>query len=295
MNNILTQNKSLGVLVTVAAYLLALLAAIWSARLLPPSNPLLVIAVADLAATLVIFFFSVAFNNSSMYDPYWSVKPAVIAAYYMLLYGSEGTGTRQLLVFSLVMLYAVRLTSNFYRDWPGLSHEDWRYANFRIRFPKVYWLVSLAGIHLFPTVMVYLGCLPLAGAMQAEGVPLNLLDVVATLVTLGAVALAFTADEQLRLFRKNPANRGEVIRTGLWRSSRHPNYLGEILTWWGMYLFALASGLNWWWTGAGALAITLMFLLVSIPLMEERALASRQGYAAYMKQAHMLLPLRRRA
>ena len=101
---------------------------------------------------------------------------------------------------------------------------------------------------------------------------LDWLDAVATLVTLGAIGLAFVADEQLRSFRRDPADRGRCMRTGLWARSRHPNYLGEIATWWGFWLFALAAGPVWWWTGVGAAAITLMFVFVSVPMMEKRAL-----------------------
>lgn len=83
------------------------------------------------------------------------------------------------------------------------------------------------------------------------------------------------------------------MRTGLWAHSRHPNYLGEIMTWWGLWLFALAAGPGWWWTVTGALAITLMFVFVSVPMMEKRALATRQGYRQYRQETPMLLPGRR--
>jgi len=177
----------------------------------------------------------------------------------------------------------------------GLAKEDFRYADFRRRFGRLYWPVSFLGIHLFPTVMVFLGCLPMYAIASPGADGLGWLDAVATLVTLGAIALAFLADEQLRGFRGDPVNRGRCIRTGLWAHSRHPNYLGEITTWWGFWLFALSAGHAWWWTGAGAAAITFMFVFVSVPMMERRALATRTGYEAYRRQTPMLLPrLRRR-
>jgi steroid 5-alpha reductase family enzyme len=253
--------------------------------------------VGTLAATLTIFGTSVLAGNSSLYDPYWSLQPAAIAVYYLLRLPAEGPDARTLLVAALVCLYALRLTSNFYRDWPGLAHEDFRYRGFRSRFGSWYWPVSLFGIHLFPTLMVYLGCLPLYGIM-GSAVPtssLGWLDAVAALVMLAAIALAFVADEQLRRFRREPGSKGKSIRTGLWAYSRHPNYLGEISTWWGLFLFALAAGLEWWWTGVGALAITLMFVFVSVPMMERRARATREGYEDYRTATPMLLPGLRRA
>jgi steroid 5-alpha reductase family enzyme len=155
--------------------------------------------------------------------------------------------------------------------------------------------VSFFGIHLFPTIMVYLGCLPLYPVMTARGSSLSWLDVVAALLTLGAVALAFAADEQMRAFRRDARNMGLSMDSGLWAHSRHPNYLGEVSTWWGLFLFALAHGLAWWWTGVGALAITVMFVFVSVPMMERRALTTRLGYREYREVTPMLLPALRRA
>ncbi len=287
------KDRSTGIVVTVFAYLLALATAILTGNLFHNFHPLIVIAVADLMATIMIFVFSLAFNNSSMYDPYWSVKPMVIAGYYFWAFYPGDVPVRQILVLVLMLLYGIRLTSNFYRDWPGLSHEDWRYRNFRKQFPSLYWVVSFFGVHFFPTVMVYAGCLPMFGAMAEGGNPLNWLDAAGTIVLLGSVILAYVADEQLRNFRKDPQNKGKFITTGLWGLSRHPNYLGEVLTWWGLFLLALAAGLQFWWTGIGALLITVMFLFVSIPLMEKKNLENKPGYADYIKLVSMFLPLKK--
>jgi steroid 5-alpha reductase family enzyme len=110
------------------------------------------------------------------------------------------------------------------------------------------------------------------------------------LVTTGAIVLAYAADEQLRAFRNDPADRGLIMRSGLWAHSRHPNYLGEVSTWWGLWLFALAAGIEWWWTVVGAVAINAMFAFVSIPMMERRLLATRAGYDEYRQCVPMLLP-----
>ena len=280
-------SRQTSISITVIAYLIALGIAILIVRALPLEHPLAQLAVGDLAATIVIFLFSVALNNSSMYDPYWSVKPVVFAVYYLILDAGSSMldpgcwmvdgGWRIVIVSLLILLYSIRLTSNFYRDWPGLSHEDWRYQNFRKQFPKIYWLISFFGIHLLPTVMVFLGCLPLYGVWKAGPTPLNLLDLAGGIVLAGSILLAFIADEELRRFRKNPANKGLSIHTGLWRYCRHPNYLGEIFTWWGLLLFALAAGVQFWWTGIGSVMITLLFLLISIPMMRKRIQLRHSG------------------
>ena len=282
----------MGIIVTAFAYLLALGTAIIAGRLFSQFHPLVMIAVADLMATIVIFVFSMALNNSSMYDPYWSVKPMVIAGYYFYAFYPGDVPLRQILVLAFMLLYGIRLTSNFYRDWPGLSHEDWRYRNFRAQYPRIYWLVSFFGIHFFPTLMVYAACIPMYGAMAAGDNPINMWDLAASLTLTAAILIAFVADEQLRNFRKGPASRGSFIQTGLWKKMRHPNYLGEILTWWGLFMFALAAGYQFWWTGIGALLITLMFVFISVPMMKKKNLASKPGYAEYVKRTGMLLPVK---
>jgi steroid 5-alpha reductase family enzyme len=305
MTQTLRTSRAAGVAMSAAAYLVALAVAILVVRATGLAGALVRLALGTFVATVVIFAASVALDNSSIYDPYWSLQPVAIAAYHVWSAGSAVSG-REILVLALAALYAARLTANFFRDWPGLAKEDFRYAAFRRSAGRLYWPVSFLGIHLFPTIMVFLGCLPMyavaraaasadsagpsgsapAGPAGALGWP----DIVAALVVLAAIALAFVADEQLRDFRRDPANRAQSIRAGLWAHSRHPNYLGEIVTWWGWWLFALAVSPGWWWTGAGAFAITLMFVFVSVPMMEKRALATRQGYRHYRERTPMLLP-----
>lgn len=282
-------SRAAGLAISAGAYVAALAVAVLLVGAIGVAAPVAQLALATLVATVVIFAASVTFDNSSMYDPYWSLQPLAIAGYYVWANWGDLSG-RQILVTVLVLLYALRLTSNFYRDWPGLAKEDFRYVDLRRRFGRLYWPVSLLGIHLFPTVMVFLGCLPMYAVARPGGDGLGWLDAVATLITLGAIGLAFVADEQMRGFRHDPANRGHCISTGLWAHSRHPNYLGEVITWWGLWLFALAAGPGWWWTGAGAAAITLMFVFVSVPMMEKRALATRTGYSEYRTRTPMLLP-----
>jgi len=281
--------RGTGVLISVSTYIVAPLIAVVVTRAAGLGHPLATLGLGTLVATAVVFVVSVATDNSSIYDPYWSLQPAAIAGYYLWT-DADGVDARHFVVSILVLVYAIRLTSNFYRDWPGLRKEDFRYVLFRTRFGRAYWPVSFLGIHLFPTVLVYLGCLPLYALTRPGAAAIGWLDGLATVVTLTAIAVAFVADEQLRNFREDRSNQGRVIAVGLWAYSRHPNYLGEVATWWGLGLFALAAGLEWWWTLVGAVAITAMFVFVSIPLMEARMLATRPGYAEYRERTPMLVP-----
>jgi steroid 5-alpha reductase family enzyme len=285
-------NRSQSIWLSLFIYLLAAITAVIVARLFSGHHPLVMIAAGDLAATVLVFLFSVILNNSSAYDPYWSVKPFVILAAYFYIFDATAPDIRRWLVAIGVTLYAIRLTSNFYRDWPGFVHEDWRYVNFRNQFPKSYWTISFLAVHFFPTVMVYLGCLALFPIYSEAGRGLNYWDIAGAVVLFGSVLLAFVADEQLRNFRKKPENKGKNITSGLWRISRHPNYLGEISTWWGLFFFSIASSCDNWWTIAGPVAITVLFLFASIPMIEKRHLARRPEYRDYMNRTPMILPFK---
>jgi steroid 5-alpha reductase family enzyme len=254
-------------------------------------HPILVAGAADLAATVAVFAFSVAFRNSSFYDAYWSVAPIPIALYWWLSApDASGAVARRLLLVVLVVAWGVRLTANWARGWRGLAHQDWRYVDIRERTGRAFWPVSFLGIHLFPTVVVFLGCLPLYAALAEPDRPLGALDLSAALVTGVAIWLEATADRQLRRFKTSPHPAGEFLRSGVWAWCRHPNYLGEILFWWGLFGFSLAAGAFSWWTPVGAIVITLMFLGVSLPMMEARMRERRPGYAAYAERTSMLLP-----
>lgn len=252
-------------------------------------SPLWAAAIADVAATLVIFAFSRGLKCSSMYDAYWSVAPIVIVFYWVFHAGAGIHPIRAGAVLFLVTWWGVRLTYNWARSWPGLHHSDWRYDIIRDGAPKLWFLSDLFGIHLFPTVQVFLG---LSGAWVAIAVgteALSWVDVVALIITAGAITIETAADQQLVAFTavKRP---GEIIKTGLWKYSRHPNYFGELSFWWGLYLFGLAADPTYVWTIAGPLAMTGMFVGVSIPWMDRRSCARRPEYAEHMKRVSGLVP-----
>ncbi|MFZ5441560.1 MAG: DUF1295 domain-containing protein [Myxococcota bacterium] len=257
----------------------------------PPWHPMVTVAVADVAATVVVFVFSRGFDNSSLYDPYWSVAPASVALWLTFGPGSPGGLTpRQVLVVALVLLYAVRLTYNWARGWTGLAHEDWRYVDMRNSTGKAYWVASFFALHFFPTVMVLLGLLPLHAALVTNKDGLGWLDGLAALVTFGAIAIETIADEQLRAFRRSGRPAGAICDVGLWAWSRHPNYFGEISFWAGLFLFGLAAGAPWW-TGVGVVAMVALFNGASIPMAEARSLRRRPHYAEHQRRVSKLIPL----
>ena len=150
-----------------------------------------------------------------------------------------------------------------------------------------YPVINFVGIHLVPTLVVY-GCVLPAVFVIVEGVAINAASVCFLCLSLGAAAMQGIADIQMHKFRKNRS--GSFIRVGLWKYSRHPNYLGEILMWWGIALAVLCAAPSAWYLMAGAVANTVLFLAVSIPMADARQ-SRKEGFDEYKRQTRMLLPI----
>jgi len=246
--------------------------------------------IADVLATLVIFGFSRAYHNSSFYDAYWSVVPPAIAIFWWGSSDLPADDVRAWLAVGVMMLWAIRLTGNWVYGWPGLHHEDWRYPMLRDGAGRYELVVDFFAIHLFPTLQVFLGTVPLYVVLTASGRDVGWLDGIATLVGCGAVVVEFVADLQLHRFVKQ-RRPGQVMDHGLWSWSRHPNYFGEISFWVSLALFGVAaSPHDAWWLFAGSAAMVAMFLGASIPMMEKRSLERRPSYQHVIDRVSVLVP-----
>ncbi len=259
-------------------------------RYLDNVDELIAIAAADLAATIMIWAAGVAVRNSSVYDPYWSVAPIVILTLYA---GEKGiTGSAGLLMLSAVWIWGVRLTANWAYTFKGLKYQDWRYDKYKADLPRIWPLVNFFGINFMPTVIVYLAMLP-ALIVIRDGYQGRVITYFAFAICLSAVVIQFQADTRLHRFRNSSAD-CEVCSEGLWNYSRHPNYFGEIMMWWGVLLMLLTVKPDKWIMGAGAFLNTLLFVFISIPLMEKRQLANKPDYISYMRKTRMLIPFPKR-
>lgn len=254
------------------------------------SSLLLNTLIADIIATLVIFAFSRYFKNSSFYDAYWSVIPPLIMLYWYVEAGHLANTERTALLSIVMVYWAVRLTWNWIKYWPGMEHEDWRYPMLRNKTPKYELPVDFFAIHIFPTLQVFLGLLPVYAVTVLSDRPLNVLDYLAFITGMVAVTLELVSDIQLHRFIAQK-QAGDIIRNGLWGCSRHPNYFGEFLFWFSLALFGVAAlPSEWWWQGLGALAMLAMFLFASIPMMEERSLERRPEYQQVIDEVSMFIP-----
>ena len=178
-----------------------------------------------------------------------------------------------------------RLTRNWAITFKGIGHEDWRYTKYRDRHPLVFHTINLFGLNMMPTLVVFAAMLP--GLKLFEiAVPANILTYFGCIVCIASATIQLIADKQSHDFRA--AHPGQVCNVGLWKHGRHPNYFGEIQFWCGIWImYASLNGIDMYI--GGAIAMTALFLGISIPLMEKRQLANKPGYAEYRKQTRMLI------
>ena len=243
---------------------------------------------ADITATIVVWAFGVLYENVSVYDPYWSVFPPVV-----FLAWAFYTGVWSLPVILLLIAtwyWGWRLTRNWAITFKGIAHEDWRYTKYRSLHPALFHLINFFGLNMVPTLVVFAAMLP--GLKIYE---LNALNITPSLVgrvgvgfviCLASATIQLIADKQSHDFRA--AHPGKVCNVGLWKNGRHPNYFGEIQFWWGIWImYAALNGIDWYILGP--IAMTALFLGISIPLMEHRQLANKPDYAEYRKQTRILI------
>ncbi len=241
---------------------------------------------ADVAATVIVFIFSAIFGNASVYDPYWSVQPPVILVAFLI--GGQMTPFALLLLIC-VGFWAIRLTANWAYTFTNLTHQDWRYTMLREKTGVFYPIINFIGIHMVPTLVVYFCTLPAVYAIVNE-VSLNAASVVFLCLSLLAAVMQGIADIQMHKFRKNRTS--PFIRIGLWKYSRHPNYLCEIFMWWGVGLSLVCAAPSAWYLILGAILNTVLFFAVSIPMADGRQ-SRKEGFSEYKKQTRMLLPIKK--
>ncbi|MBQ7912591.1 MAG: DUF1295 domain-containing protein [Clostridia bacterium] len=279
------KNRAFAFFIVAVAYVFAIAAGV-AVYILLPFAFWLNLLLADIAATIVVFIFSVACKNASVYDPYWSVQPIVILVAFAVKYSLDGA---RIFPFIATMVWGIRLTANWAYTFKDLDWQDWRYTMLKEKTGVFYPVINFVGIHLVPTLVVY-GCILPAVFTFVYGGEINVGGIVFFALSILAVLLQGTADVQMHKFRKKKT--GGFIRDGLWKYSRHPNYLGEILMWWGIGAATVFVMPNRWWLLAGALANTLLFAFVSIPMAEKRQ-SRKEGFAEYKKQTHVLIPIKK--
>jgi steroid 5-alpha reductase family enzyme len=278
-------NRVISFLIILFIYLFASFIGIFLSIYLP-FNIYTNILLADISATILVFIFSLIFKNASVYDPYWSVQPMVIVV--SLLVTHEITIPRVLGAIG-VCAWGIRLTANWAYTFGSLNHQDWRYTMLKEKTKLFYPVVNFIGIHMVPTLVVFLCCLPLIYLFENSNYS-NVGTIIFFVGSILSMILQGVADIQMHKYQKNRTM--PFIRDGLWKYSRHPNYLAEILMWWNIGLLCVTSLHGYWYILIGAVANTMLFMFVSIPLADGKQ-SKKDGFLEYKKATRMLLPIKK--
>jgi len=274
----------------IAIYTIILITGYLSYVLSPFENNLCALFVADIMMTIVSYIFSLIKKNSSVYDAYWSVIPF----FFLFIWMSDAQLTLNKyhwLIAGIFTFWSWRLTINWARSWTGWHHEDWRYVDFRKQFPKGFEFINFFGIHLFPTLIVFVSCSGLYYFFRSPFIQFPSWCIVGGLISFIGILLEFFADNTLYNYRKSgKKTEGDVLREGLWKYSRNPNYLGEMLFWIGMAIVGNSVGDVPIWTITGAIGMVLMFLFASIPMKEKRQ-SRKAAFKKYQEEVSILIPM----
>lgn len=245
--------------------------------------PLLLTFVILLALVFLLWLISLARKDASIVDIFWGCGFVVVA--WVGYFNTNGFATRKILLTTLVTIWGLRLA--LYLFWRNHGKgEDYRYQAMRKRI-KNFPLLSLPIVFIFQGVLIWLISLPIQFA-QMRVDALTVFDFLG--VALWASGLLFEAvgDWQLARFKANPNNKGKVMEHGLWRYTRHPNYFGDALLWWGIFCFALPHG---WWTVVSPIVMTTLLLKISgVALLEKTLTKTKPEYEAYARRTNAFIP-----
>lgn len=233
---------------------------------------------------------SVIKRDASIVDAVWSLMfLAALAAYIQQTSGT--IGPRASVVLVLVTVWALRLSAHI--AWRNHGKpEDARYREIRRNNEPNFALKSLYLVFGLQALLVWIIATPLAVAISGQAA-ISLPDVVGIALWVIGFGFESVGDWQLARFRRHPGNRNRVLDSGLWAYTRHPNYFGECLIWWGFFSLSLTSG-GWWTVFSPILMMILLVKVSGVALLERSITARRAGYADYTQRTNAFLPGPRR-
>ncbi len=247
--------------------------------------------VTGLLFSLTLFFItwliSVKQKDASFVDRVWGLAYVSNVFGYVILSGTD-LSFSQALVIILVVIWGSRLSIHIYLRNRGHG-EDYRYQNIRAGYQSGFWWKSLFTIFLLQWFLAAIISIPLFYVLKFPR------ELTPAMVGLGLfcwiIGFFFEAvgDWQLVQFKRNPENRGKLLRTGLWKLTRHPNYFGDGMVWWGYYLFAWGAG--GWWTIISPIIMTIFLRKISgVDLLESKLKSSKLGYEDYIESTPAFVP-----
>ena len=234
-----------------------------------------------------LWIVSILLKNVSIVDMFWGMGFVMVNTFYFI--NTEATPSKIILLL-LVAIWGLRLS--FYLAWRNIGKpEDFRYQEFRKKYGESnYWWISFFQTFLLQGLLMWIISMPLLGVnIYSTTLSLNYLDYSGILVWIIGFVFETGGDMQLARFKKNKANTGKVLDTGLWHYTRHPNYFGDSAVWWGFGLFCLSTGS--YWLISGSVIMTLLILKVSGVVLLEKSLKDKKPeYVDYINNTSSFIP-----
>lgn len=242
-----------------------------------------------LSFNILAWVLSLRLRDASIIDILWG--PAFLVVTAVGFFFGGGWWERRVLLLVLVAAWSLRLALHLFARSRGRG-EDYRYAEMRRAHGPRFWWVSLFTVFLLQSALAWIVSLPVQAAAARPGSPFfGLLDLAGALFAVLGGLFEAVADRQLVRFKHDPQNKGQVLDTGLWRYSRHPNYFGDAVVWWGLGLVGVAAGAPW--SLVGSLAMTVLLLRVSgVTLLEKTITDRRPAYRHYIARTSAFIPWR---
>jgi steroid 5-alpha reductase family enzyme len=243
---------------------------------------------AVLAYMTAIWLVSLALRNASIVDAFWGLGFVLLAAVYFV--ATDGVIGRKILITTLVAVWGLRLSLYILRRNWGQG-EDYRYRAFREKAGERFWWVSFFQVFFLQGVLLWLISAPILAAQfyDSPDEP-AVTDVFGPLVWGVGFVFESVGDWQLARFKADPANKGKVMQSGLWRYTRHPNYFGDTTVWWGYFVIA-AGTVDGLWTVFSPVLMTLLLMRVSgVALLERAQVRTKPQYRAYIESTSAFLP-----
>lgn len=237
---------------------------------------------------IAVWLLSLLKQDASIANRFWGIGFVLIA--WMTFFLTDGNSERKLLITMLTTIWGARLAIYlFYRYWG--REEDKRYQKWRAGHGDRFWIVSLYTVFGLQGVLVWMISLPLQiGQIASMSDKLTWLNWFGVGLWLRGFLVEAISDWQLHRFKNNPQNSRTIMNSGLWKYTRHPNYFGEAVLWWGMFLIALTTPANGWTIISPILMTGLLLKVSGVSLLEKTILETKPRYREYMQRTNAFIP-----
>jgi steroid 5-alpha reductase family enzyme len=235
---------------------------------------------------VLVYVYAQSVKNNSIVDVGWGL--GFVITTFILVVVSGKISPAVLIMSLMILIWGIRLSFYIYIRNLG-KPEDFRYANWRREWGKRQPIISFFRVFMLQGVIMWIIALPVMAVFSKKSHLIGIAGIAGIIIFISGLIYEGLADAQMKRFKSNPANKGKIITTGLWKYSRHPNYFGEALLWWGIGIYALSVS-GYWYSLISPIIISLLLRYVSgVPMLEEKY-KNREDFRDYADKTSVFIP-----